>query len=63
MKRRLGKSALAPYRHDTSVYDYTYEHVNNTENENRSWNDKMYFRPIGRDEVKRNDKLIQNAGY
>lgn len=58
-----GKSALVPYRHDTSVYDYTYTVVDNTENETRTWNDKMYYRPISRDEINRNDKLVQNPGY
>ncbi|MBI1225780.1 MAG: RagB/SusD family nutrient uptake outer membrane protein [Bacteroidetes bacterium] len=58
-----GKSALVPYRHDTSVYDYAYTVYDNTENETRIWNDKMYYRPISRDEVKRNTKLVQNPGY
>ena len=29
----------------------------------RSWNNKAYFYPITRDEMNRNDKLIQNPGY
>ncbi len=58
-----GKSALVPYRYDPTVYDYTYTSVDNTENETRIWNDKMYYRPIGRDEMSRNSKLIQNPGY
>lgn len=58
-----GKSALVPYRHDKTVYDYTYTVVDNTENERRKWDDKMYYRPITRDEMNRNDKLIQNPGY
>ena len=58
-----GKTALVPYKHDESVYDYTYTVVDNTENETRTWNDKMYFRPISRDEMSRNIKLIQNPGY
>jgi hypothetical protein len=28
-----------------------------------SWNDKAYFFPIGRDEVNKNAKLVQNPGY
>ncbi|MEM8891623.1 MAG: RagB/SusD family nutrient uptake outer membrane protein, partial [Bacteroidota bacterium] len=52
-----------PYRHDKDVYDYTYTVVDNTENENRVWNDKMYFRPITRDEINRNAQLVQNPGY
>jgi hypothetical protein len=58
-----GQTALSPYRHDKSVYDYTYTVEDNTSNETRTWNDKMYFRPIVRDEVNRNAKLVQNPGY
>ena len=31
--------------------------------ENRTWIDKMYFRPINRDEVNKNQILVQNPGY
>jgi tetratricopeptide (TPR) repeat protein len=58
-----GKTALSPYRHDESVYTYTYTVEDNTSNETRKWVDKMYFRPIVRDEMNRNDKLVQNPGY
>ena len=58
-----GQTPHVPYRHDTSVYDYTYTVVENTENETRMWRDKMYFRPISRGEVQRNELLIQNPGY
>ena len=58
-----GKTPLSPYRHDKTVYDYTYTVYDNTENETRVWNDKMYYRPISRDEINRNDKLKQNPGY
>ncbi len=58
-----GKTALVPYRYDATVYDYTYTPVDNTENETRVWNDKMYYRPISRDEMSRNIKLVQNPGY
>lgn len=58
-----GAVAHVPYRYDTAVYDYTYTVVDNTENETRTWNDKMYFRPLSRDEINRNDKLEQNPGY
>lgn len=58
-----GATPHVPYRHDKDVYDYTYTVVDNTENENRAWNDKMYFRPISRDEINRNAQLIQNPGY
>ena len=58
-----GKSPLVPYRHDETVYDYTYTVQANTENETRVWKDKMYFRPISRDEMSKNAQLIQNPGY
>ncbi|PQV57304.1 putative outer membrane starch-binding protein [Sediminibacterium magnilacihabitans] len=60
---QAGKTPLVPYRHDNTVYNYTYTVVNNTENETRVWNDKMYYRPISKDEVNRNNKLVQNPGY
>ncbi|MEM7658541.1 MAG: RagB/SusD family nutrient uptake outer membrane protein [Bacteroidota bacterium] len=58
-----GASPLVPYRHDKTVYDYSYSVVENTENEVRAWDDKMYFRPISRDEIFRNELLVQNPGY
>jgi len=58
-----GATPLVPYRHDKNVYDYSYNVVDNTDNETRSWDDKMYFFPLNRDEINRNDKLIQNPGY
>jgi hypothetical protein len=58
-----GKTALVPYRYDRTIYNYTYTVVDNTENETRVWNDKMYYRPISKDEVNRNSKLFQNPGY
>lgn len=58
-----GKSPLVPYRYDTTVYDYTYTVFENTENESRKWNDKMYYRAFSRDEINRNGKLVQNPGY
>jgi starch-binding outer membrane protein, SusD/RagB family len=58
-----GKTAHNPYRYDPDVYNYTYTVFNNTENELRVWRDKMYFRPLSRDEINRNSKLVQNPGY
>ncbi|MEA1786414.1 RagB/SusD family nutrient uptake outer membrane protein [Arenibacter sp. GZD96] len=58
-----GATPHSPYRHDKNVYNYTYSVVDNTDNETRVWNDKMYYRPISRDEINRNDLLIQNPGY
>lgn len=62
-KLKPGASPHVPYRYDKSVYDYTYTVEDNTSNENRAWNDKMYFRPVSRDEINRNSKLTQNPGY
>lgn len=62
-KVKTGATARNPYRHDKSVYNYTYSVGNNTENETRKWVDKMYFRVINRDEMNRNNKLVQNPGY
>ena len=62
-KLKAGKTALKPYRFDKTVYDYTYTIEDNTSNETRKWDDKMYYRVLTRDEVKRNPKLVQNPGY
>ncbi|MBC6997350.1 RagB/SusD family nutrient uptake outer membrane protein [Cytophaga sp. FL35] len=58
-----GASPHVPYKFDKDVYDYSYTVVPNTDNETRTWNDKMYFMPILRDEINRNEQLIQNPGY
>ncbi|MEO6328809.1 MAG: RagB/SusD family nutrient uptake outer membrane protein [Ginsengibacter sp.] len=58
-----GKTALVPYRFDRSVYDYTYTVVDNTENETRTWKDKMYYRAIRKDEISTNTKLVNNPGF
>ena len=60
---KAGATPHVPYRHDKAVYDYTYTVVDNTENENRTWDDKMYYRPFSRDEINRNASLLQNPGY
>lgn len=62
-KLKAGATASVPYRNDKTKYTYTYTPVDNTENETRKWDDKMYFRPISRAEINRNAKLIQNPGY
>lgn len=62
-KLKSGKQAPKPYRHDESVYTYTYTPYKDNTLENRRWVDKMYFRPFSRDEANKNDKLIQNPGY
>ncbi len=58
-----GAAAPVPYRHDETVYNYKYVTFNDNSLENRTWIDKMYFRPISRDELNKNSKLIQNPGY
>ncbi|WAC12062.1 RagB/SusD family nutrient uptake outer membrane protein [Dyadobacter pollutisoli] len=62
-KFKAGKSMKEPYHYDTSVYDYTYTPVEEKSHENRTWVDKMYYRPFSRDEINRNAKLVQNPGY
>ncbi len=60
---KAGKSVTV-YRHSTDNFNYTYT-VQELDPgvENRSWNDKLYFPPISRDEINKNNKLIQNPGY
>jgi starch-binding outer membrane protein, SusD/RagB family len=62
-KLKPGASPRVPYRYDKSRYDYTYTVADNTSNETRKWNDKMYYRVINADEINRNKKLTQNPGY
>lgn len=56
-----GQTQGRPYIHNETKYDYTY-YVNPVGNENRRWDNKMYFAPITMDETKRNPKLEQNPG-
>ena len=52
------------YKYDTNNYDYTYTVTDLDPGfENRQWLDKMYYLPIERDELNRNDQLVQNPGY
>lgn len=62
-KLRPGQSPHVPYKHDTLVYEYFYSVEDNTENETRTWNDKMYYRAISRDEMNKNNKLVNNPGF
>lgn len=57
-------SSVSVYRYDPENYNYTYT-VGTIDPgiENRQWLDKMYFLPIHRDEINRNDQLVQNPGY
>ncbi len=58
-----GKS-VSVYKYSKDDYNYTYT-VQDIDPgvENRRWDDKMYFMPINRDEINRNNKLVQNPGY
>ncbi|HEY8971179.1 MAG TPA: RagB/SusD family nutrient uptake outer membrane protein [Puia sp.] len=62
-KLKPGATAPSPYQHDETKYNYTYTVYEDNSLENRTWIDKMYFRPISRDEVNKNSKLVQNPGY
>jgi len=62
-KLKPGQTASVPYKHDETKYDYSYTPTEVNSLENRIWVDKMYFRPISRDEMNRNSKLTQNPGY
>ena len=60
---KAGATPRTPYKYDPTVYDYTYTVVDNNDNETRTWDDKMYFMPLSRDEINRNELLVQNPGY
>lgn len=56
------KVAIYKYSKDDYTYKYTVQPID-VGTENRKWDDKLYFPPINRDEMNRNNKLIQNPGY
>lgn len=60
---KAGKT-VSVYKYDPTNYDYTYT-ISQIDpgKENRNWDDKIYFLPIHRDEMNRNNKLVQNPGY
>jgi hypothetical protein len=60
---KAGATPPSPYKHDETKYNYTYTPLEVNSQENRKWDDKMYFRPIAQDEMNTNLKLIQNPGY
>ncbi len=62
-KFKPGKSLANTYRYDPEIYNYTYTPIEENAQENRKWDDKVYFRPFSRDEINRNNQLIQNPGY
>jgi hypothetical protein len=52
------------YKYDTENYDYVYTPLDIDPGiESRQWLDKMYYLPISRDEMNRNEELVQNPGY
>ena len=53
---------LYQYDPEKYTYEYTVQQVD-PGIENRQWLDKMYFFPISRDEMNRNEELVQNPGY
>lgn len=62
-KFKAGKTMSGRYHYDPTVYDYTYTPVEENAQENRSWDNKLYFRPFSRDEINKNNLLEQNPGY
>src|SRR5699024_10106408 len=61
--KRIVITAEATDRADRNTYqNYTYE-VEEIGPGSRSWEDKMYFQPIPKDEMNRNKNLEQNPGY
>lgn len=62
-KFKAGQQMVGTYKHDETVYNYTYTPYEDIAHENRTWLDKMYFRPILNDEIQKNQKLVQNPGY
>ncbi|WP_080058052.1 RagB/SusD family nutrient uptake outer membrane protein [Spirosoma aerolatum] len=62
-KLKPGKT-VTTYKYSKDNYNYTYSVQDlGTGKENRKWSDKIYFLPISRDEINRNNKLVQNPGY
>lgn len=62
---KAGATAPVPYRKDKTKFDYTYTPVINNDVENRTWLDKMYYRPISLGEMQRIKGFTgtQNPGY
>lgn len=57
-----GKTANKPYVKNDEVWNYNYYVTDLSYHESRKWDNKMYFAPIKRDEIRRNPALIQNPG-
>lgn len=57
-----GQTQTKPYIHNEDKYTYYYIVKDLSFRENRRWENKMYFAPISREEIKRNPNLEQNPG-
>lgn len=57
-----GKTATLPYVHNEDIWDYSYYVIDLSYVEKRRWDNKMYFAPIKREEIKRNPAMVQNPG-
>ncbi|WP_373553273.1 RagB/SusD family nutrient uptake outer membrane protein [Haliscomenobacter sp.] len=61
---KAGATIPSPYRYDPNAFNYSYKVFEiDPGKENRAWLDKQYYLPIHRDEINRNNKLVQNPGY
>lgn len=58
-----GMTAPSPYKHDETIYTYTYTPIVDNGLEKRVWLDKMYYMPISMTEISKNSLLVQNPGY
>lgn len=57
-------ASVTQYHYDPESYNYEYTTRELDPGiENRAWDDKMYYISIHRDEINRNDNLVQNPGY
>lgn len=57
-------ASVSLYAYNPENYNYTYTPQELDPGiENRQWLDKMYFMPFHRDEINRNEQLVQNPGY
>lgn len=59
---KSGQTANLPYVRDEAKWDYSYYVTDLSYRESRKWDNKMYFAPISRDEIKRNTAMVQNPG-
>lgn len=59
---KAGQTQNKPYIHNEDKYEYHYWIKDLSGREARKWENKMYFAPIARDEIKRNPNLVQNPG-